>query len=136
MKVYSLRLKPDQDLRFELEKFAHDKGIQAGFVMTCVGSLVDVNLRMPGATPDNKIYKTLKGHFEIVSLVGIVSINGSHLHMSVSDENGQVLGGHLTEENILYATAEIVIGEDETVTYTRKHDDQTGFPELTIKPRG
>ena len=135
MNIYTLRLRPGQDLRFEIEKFAHDNNIQAGCIASCVGSLSHVNLRMAGATPENKNYKNLKGNFEIVSLVGTVSTEGYHLHMAVSDEKGQVFGGHLTEDNIVHTTAEIVIIEDETVTYNRELDDQTGFPELVIKSK-
>lgn len=136
MKLYTLRLLPEQDLRFEIERFAHDHGILAGFIVSCVGTLSLVNLRLAGATPDNRKHKSLSGHFEIISLAGTVSSQGFHLHMSVSDENGEVFGGHLSEENIIDATAELVIGEDESLTYFRQLDAQTGFPELVIKPRG
>lgn len=135
MKMYAMRLKPGQDLRFEVEKFAHDNNIQSGCIVSCVGSLSHVNLRMADATPENKEYKNMEGTFEIVSLVGTVSTQGYHLHMAVSDEKGQVTGGHLTEDNIVHTTAEIVIFEDETVTYNRELDDQTGFPELVIKSK-
>lgn len=135
MKLHSLRLKPGQDLRFEIEKFAHDNDVQAGFVISCVGALSHANLRMPGGTPTKRDYKELDGPFEIISLVGTVSTGGCHLHIGIADEEGKALGGHVTDNCIISRTAEIVIGEDETLVYTRKIDRQTGFPELVVRPR-
>lgn len=133
MKLHTIRLKPGQKLRHEIEKFAHDNDIRAGFIITCVGSLTEANLRMAGASQENKKYRRYEGHFEIVSLVGTVSTSGCHLHMTISDSNGHVFGGHLTDDNIVGTTAEIVIGEDPDATYTREMDKDTGFPELVIK---
>ncbi len=135
MKIYTVRLNPGQDLRFGIEKFVHDNSIQAGFIITCVGALKEANLRMPGGTPVKKEYTSLNGPLEITSLAGMVSTNGCHIHISVSDQEGRAFGGHVTENCEVSRTAEIVIGEDESVTYSRELDDQTGFPELVIKPR-
>lgn len=55
-----------------------------------------------------------------------------HLHMSIADKDGKSFGGHLKEGTIVYPTAEIVIGEDETVVYTRELDEETGFSELVV----
>lgn len=38
-KTYALRLKPNADLKLELEKFAKEKNLQAAYIITCVGSL-------------------------------------------------------------------------------------------------
>ena len=79
--------------------------------------------------------KKANGHFEIVSLVGTVSINGSHLHMNVSDSTGATIGGHLLDSNLVYTTAEIVIGEDKQLVFTREKDGSTPWEELRIKPK-
>ena len=54
MKTYAFRLKPGQDLRSEIEKFAKRKNIKAGIVLTGVGNLNKVVLRMAGG----KVVKT------------------------------------------------------------------------------
>ena len=46
LKIFALRLKPGQDLRVELEKFAKERNIKAGFMMTAVGSLKKAALRL------------------------------------------------------------------------------------------
>lgn len=52
---------------------------------------------MAGAKPDQQDIRTMNDEYEIISLVGTVSVNGSHLHLSFSDKNGDVMGGHLKE---------------------------------------
>ncbi|HEX4662685.1 MAG TPA: hypothetical protein VH144_03650 [Candidatus Saccharimonadales bacterium] len=75
MKIHTFRLKPNKDLKTEIEKFVKTTGIKAG----------------------------------------------------------RSFGGHPKEGIIIYPTAEIVIGEDETVAYIRAMDEETGFPELEVK---
>lgn len=128
-----MRLKPNQDLKTELEKLVNENGIKSGFIATCVGSLHRVTIRMAGAKPENQDIRTLEGHFEIVSLVGTISVSGTHLHISVSDEDGSVIGGHLKEGSLVTTTAEIVIGYDEAITFNRVLDEETGFDELSVE---
>jgi uncharacterized protein len=129
LKTYALRLKPGQDLRRELESFARARGLRAGFVLTAVGSLTKAALRLadqPDATE-------FEGKFEIVSLVGTLSPDGVHLHLSLSDKTGRTIGGHLVEGCVIYTTAELVVGEIEGLRFTREQDAQTGYKELRVR---
>lgn len=135
MKLYTIRLQPGQDLRLELQEFARQKNIQAGFIITCVGALKCMNLRMSGATKENQSFKKFDEDFEIVSLVGTITSEDCHLHISGSNRNGIVIGGHLKPETIVGVTAEIVVGEDDNSTYSRILDDNTGFEELVVNAR-
>ena len=76
-----------------------------------------------------------EGHFEIVSLSGTVSVNGSHLHIAVSDSTGKTIGGHLLDSNLVYTTAEIVLQEDDDYVFTREKDGTTPWEELQIKKK-
>lgn len=129
LKIHAFRLKPGDDLRAGIESFAKQENIQAGWVMTCVGSLTQTNFRFANQPEGTKA----NGHFEIVSLVGTVSVNGSHLHLSVSDSLGQTTGGHLLKENLVYTTAEIVLGESRRHVFTREKDGTTAWEELQVK---
>lgn len=55
--------------------------------------------------------------------------------MAISDKEGRTFGGHVSENCRIAFTAELVICEDESVTYHRELDEQTGFPELIVQPR-
>ena len=129
--THAFRLKPGQDLRKDIEAFVQKENILAGWIITCVGSLTQTNLRFanqPGGSGSN-------GHFEIVSLTGTISTSGSHLHMSVSDSLGRTIGGHLLDGNIVYTTAEIVIGESKSLVFSREKDGTTAWEELQVKKK-
>jgi predicted DNA-binding protein with PD1-like motif len=123
-----LRLKPGQDLRQELEAFAVSIKMQAGLVLTCVGSLTRAALRLADADSTT----LLEGKFEIVSLVGTFSPDGAHLHISISDTQGDTYGGHLQEGALVYTTAEIVLADLEEHNFNRRLDTETGYDELYI----
>ena len=132
MKTYALRLRPQQDLKQALEGFQRDHALQAGFVLTCVGSLRRAAIRFANQ-PDTTV---LDGKFEIVSLVGTLSPEGAHLHISIADGAGQMLGGPLQEGALVYTTAEMVLGDLDDLTFSRPVDPETGYDELTVRPRG
>jgi predicted DNA-binding protein with PD1-like motif len=129
MKTFALRLKPDRDLKESLKNFVEQNNIQSGFILTAVGSLKQAALRF--ANRDNTQLFTEK--FEIVSLVGTLTIHGIHLHISLSDKNGKTIGGHLVDGCLIYTTAEIVIGTSEEFIFSRTVDEITGYKELEIK---
>lgn len=133
MNTIIFRLRPGADLKNSIEEIIKKNGVKAGFVITCVGGLEQATVRMAGAKPNSQDIRTFKSDFEIVSLVGTVSINGTHLHMSFSDSEGNVRGGHLKEGTTIHPTAEIVIGIDENVEMKREMDEETGFTELVVK---
>src|SRR5882724_3218334 len=105
VKSFAFRLKPKADLKRSIIEFAKDNRILAGAIVTCVGSLEQVNIRFANQNTG----ELKKGFVEIVSLCGTFSDSSCHLHISVSDEKGQTIGGHLMEENLVYTTAELVV---------------------------
>ncbi|MGZ4962408.1 MAG: PCC domain-containing protein [Limisphaerales bacterium] len=128
-RVHMLRLNPHDDLRLALEGYTRAHHLRAGFIVTAVGSLESAKLRLA----DQKDSTEFSGKFEIVSLVGTLSPDGPHLHISLSDNTGKTIGGHLVEGCKVYTTAEIVIGEANNLHFTRPLDQQTGFNELVIE---
>jgi predicted DNA-binding protein with PD1-like motif len=130
-KVYVFRLKPGEDLRKSIEAIIKEKNIVAGWINTCVGSLTDYTIRF--ANQQEGTHGS--GHFEIVSLTGTVSVNGSHLHISISDSTGKTIGGHLLEGCKIYTTAEIVIGTTRAYVFTRVKDGTTEWEELQVKEK-
>lgn len=128
---YAFRLRPNQDLKKELQRFIDEKQLSAACVLTCVGSLTSVNIRYA----NQEKYEMLKGHFEIVSLVGVLSKNGSHIHISVSDSTGKTIGGHLGDESLIYTTAEIVLGIMPDYDFVRELDPTFGYKELVVRRR-
>ena len=128
-RIHTIRLLPGQDVLPELKKFVSEKNIQAGFIMSVVGSLTQYHIRFANQPEGSKAI----GHFEVVSLTGLLSIHGNHVHISVSDSMGRTMGGHLLDSNLVYTTLEVVIGEDKEHTYHRELDSTYGYKELQVK---
>lgn len=128
MRNYTFRLSPGQDLFASIEAFAKDKNIEAGCVLSGVGSLIHFTLRFA----NQEVCAEGDGHFEIVSITGIVSIHGSHVHLSVSDKDGKTIGGHLVPGCTIYTTAEIVILAFDNVVYKREFAEDSGYDELVV----
>ena len=126
---YAIRLKPGDDLKKSIQQFVDAKQISAGWIASCAGSLTDYHIRFANKPTGSKD----TGHFEIVSLSGTLSTNGSHIHISISDGTGKTIGGHLLEDCIVYTTAEIVIQSTPTLLFTREKDGTTDWAELQIK---
>jgi predicted DNA-binding protein with PD1-like motif len=54
----------------------------------------------------------------------------------VSDDAGNVLGGHVLEGCIVRTTAQIVIGIPGGLRFSREMDPETGYRELTVQKGG
>ncbi|NJK50863.1 DNA-binding protein [Candidatus Gracilibacteria bacterium] len=130
MKTFALRLKPDRDLKQALKEFVYLNNIQSGYILTAVGSLKQAKIRFAARSETTFFLEK----FEIVSLVGTLSLAGIHLHIALANRDGKMIGGHLDNDCLIYTTAEIVIGESENFIFTREVNEQTGFKELIIMP--
>ena len=131
------RICPGEDLWETIQNKALENGPASHSVVTCVGSLTVCKIRLAGATPTNQNTMTIDGPLEIVSLTGTIIQDRAHLHISVSDKEGKVLGGHLMKGSIVDTTAEVVLADLSSCGYvlTRELDDKTGFRELVVKEK-
>ena len=130
MNVVPLRLTPGADLRRVLEAWMAEQQEQAGCVLSAVGSLSVVQLRLAGAAEATAIH----GDLEILSLSGTLSPDGAHLHLAIADNTGAVIGGHLGAGSLVRTTAELVIGLLPQWRFRRELDPATGSAELRISP--
>jgi predicted DNA-binding protein with PD1-like motif len=132
MKTYTFRLKPAQDLFDCIEAFVSDKKIEAGCILSGVGSLTHATLRLANRESHNEY----EGHFEIVSITGTVAVSGSHLHISISDGDGATIGGHLVSGCKIYTTAEIVLAVFDDIVYARElFENDSGYEELVVRAK-
>jgi len=128
MENYTFRLTPGQDLMDAIESFVLQNQIEAGCVLSAVGSLTQAVLRL--ANHDE--YNRYEGFFEIVSVTGTVSTHGSHLHIAISDGEGATIGGHLVSGCKIYTTAEIVIIAFSDLIFQRTIAEDSGYAELAV----
>jgi predicted DNA-binding protein with PD1-like motif len=132
MNVVVFRLSPGADLKQALSDYCVEHAISAACVISCVGSLRCARIRFA----DRDESMIFEEKLEIVSLAGMLSQHGCHLHIVVSDGQGTVSGGHLMADSHIYTTAEIVLGIISGIIFKREHDEQTGYKELKIEDQG
>lgn len=129
MKTYAFRLTKGEDLKVCIEKFVVEHQIQAGVILSSVGCLDKAVIRNAGGVECMTIQKPL----EICQVDGTLSVDGCHLHITVSDETLKTYGGHLKDGCIVNTTAEVVLLELDHYKFTRQMDSATGYKELVIQ---
>lgn len=123
-----LKLGPGQDVRKELSTFCEKNKISAGAIISGVGSLKQVRLRKANS---ESFYEATEPH-EVLTISGLISEAGVHIHLSIADQNARVYGGHLSEGNSVFTTLELVIANFDNIEFAREFDPSTGFKELAI----
>ena len=132
MKHHVLRLTRGTDLRKGIEDYYSNNNIKAGGLVTCVGSLYHASIRLA----DGETVNQYDARYEIVSLTGTLSSNGSHFHISIASEDGSVIGGHVSYGCLVNTTAEIIlVSLDDEYELTREFDETTGYNELVIRQK-
>ena len=86
----------------ELNKYDNS----TSFLISAVGDFSKVSFKCP--SNDKSII--LEKKLEIISLSGYIRQDESHLHISVSDENCSVFGGHLLPGSIVLKSLDVLIG--------------------------
>lgn len=127
--LIATRLTHGQDLKLAIAELILEHNLTAGSIASCVGCLSKVNLRLAGAEKTLLLEESL----EIVSTMGTLTSDHQHIHISVANQNGEVLGGHLLEGSIIDTTAELLIHNYPERRFVREYDASTGYSELAIK---
>lgn len=105
MRALPLHLDAGADIRRSLEQLAREQQAE-GFVLSVVGNLRRACFACPGRDRPT----VLEGELEIITLQGTVSPSGVHLHLSFSDADCQVWGGHLEEGSQILRGADLLVG--------------------------
>ncbi len=129
MRTLPVRLHPNQDLRAALEALLAQENVRAAFVLQGIGSLGAAMIRFAGKSEATQ----LCGDMEILTLAGSLSPDGAHLHITVADARGQVLGGHVAPGCIVRTTAEILLALLPDYRFSREPDAGSGCNELVIR---
>lgn len=105
MEALPLHLEPGADVRRSLEGLAQQRQA-TGFVLSVVGNLSQAAFQCPGRSGPT----LLQGELEIITLQGTLSPHGVHLHLSLSDPDCQVWGGHLEPGTLVLKGADLLVG--------------------------
>jgi len=124
-----VRLIPGSDLRDTLESVLECDGCRAAFVVAGIGSLQRARIRLAGRVEPDEF----EGDLEILTLAGTLAPDGAHLHMSVADAHGRVVGGHVSRGCVVRTTAEVLVALLPGWTFAREPDAATGYDELVVR---
>ena len=130
-RYYALRLLPGDEVLSQLRTFIQQHQLSAAWIAGCTGSMTDVALRYAGRDETT----LLRGTWEVISLSGTLELTGEHLHLSISDPQGAMLGGHMMPGCTVRTTLEIIIGELTAFTFSRQPCEVSGYEELVVNPR-
>lgn len=131
MHAQAVHLPAGADVRRSLEQFAQQHN-RFGFVLSVVGNLSQACFGCPGRPAPT----VLRGELEIITLQGTISPAGVHLHLSFSDADCQVWGGHLEHGSLVLKGADLLVGFVEAAPEATPAVNQSGprptTPRLTI----
>lgn len=146
-----MKVEPGNDLLTSLTEAASRLNMEAGLIVSGVGSLKKARLRnlerFPEEYPirdEHRAFTTVEGPLEILSLGGNVVKRSDgkltvHAHITLSkvEEGGvKVLGGHLVEGNETYVMVEVALLELAGIKAVRAiHPERKGW-ELQIHGGG
>lgn len=125
------RLMPGADLRGELEQLARFHNYSAAVLLSLVGSLTHVRLRLAGDAG----FLDMDGPCEIVCATGTLSKERIHIHVAVSTTSGATFGGHLVAGCAIHTTVEVVVMDlSDEWSFASAYDSSTGYAELEVGP--
>lgn len=128
MRAMPLHLEPGRDVRRSLEELARTQQA-SGFVLSVVGNLSQAAFQCPGKAQPT----VLQGELEIITLQGTLSPQGVHLHLSFSDPECQVWGGHLEPGTLVLKGADLLVGFlDETIAPLNGSQSQASIGEPRV----
>jgi hypothetical protein len=137
------RLHPGSDLIRGLERACDEHGVTFAAVLSCYGSLSAAGFKFL-QIPDGESHPRLMPHrvekrVEFMGGQGLICEDGhggraTHLHGSISDETGAVLGGHFDpEQNPVFNNMDFVLQELLGVRLVREHDPVTNTVEMRVE---
>lgn len=126
MREFCKRLEKDADIKKSIEKICIENNFDTVVVLSAVGCVYEAKFRL--AKAESCFEK--KEDYEIVSMTGTVSKGQCHIHISLSDETGYTVGGHLMEGCLVNTTCELVLGVLENYRSSRPFDEKTGWDEI------
>lgn len=138
------RLLPGADLIHGLEAVCDLHGIRYASIASAYGSLSSASFKILQVRSDNGPRPTLTPHHidrrvEFLGGQGLICDDGNgqratHLHGAVSDETGQVMGGHFEPGvNPVYNNMDFTLTELLEVQLSRVWDEETGTVEMGVK---
>ena len=129
-KTFICKLNHGGDLIDSIHKICREKSITLAQLQG-IGALKNANIAFYDQANQTYEQKEFQGEFEILSLIGNISLKDGepicHAHLVFGNEKGEAYGGHLLPGCMIYA-CELIITELKGNTLKRGLDKETGLP--------
>jgi len=126
-RTYIFKISKGKDLLEALTDFCHDNQIKCG-VINGIGTLENAALAYYDQAKKKYDKHVINKPTEIICLLGNISImdnrSNVHAHLTLSDDKGMALGGHLMPGSKVFA-AEVFVQELVGEPKVRKQDKMT-----------
>lgn len=124
-----------EDFHECVERAARDKGIQAGAILSGIGTFDRARIHYITHTefPSEDKFVEIEGPVELCSVDGIIADYKPHMHCTMALRGNELFAGHLEPGcNVLYL-AEVVIAKLAGRWLERDKHPQLGTPRLRAK---
>jgi predicted DNA-binding protein with PD1-like motif len=109
--IYRVLLDRDALLLESIEDVIRQKKIEDGQVLITAGSVQECTYHYVSSTEmkPKDLYRTVRGNYEILNAGGIIASGEPHIHMTLSRNGSETIGGHLEKGCRVLYLAEITI---------------------------
>lgn len=125
---YVLKVSVGEDVMGELKMFCREQGIEAASFFA-IGAAKEIQIAWYNIHKKEYVKRDVQQELEIASLLGNVAVMDGetlvHAHGSFSDENMQMMGGHINKL-VVGAACEIVLTKLEG-KIEKAFDEETGL---------
>jgi len=135
--IVAMRLPPGTDVFAGIVDTCTKYMIKDGVIMSALGSWRKATFANPTDLPNGKVgygeSTILEGNYELLALSGMIchDTEGNilpHIHITISDEEGNAYGGHMQPGCEVLITTDIVIGVFTDIDMGRRFDEALGVP--------
>lgn len=136
-RIIAARLRPGTDVFQGIIDVCKHYELKNGIIMSALGSWKKVKFCNPTNLPTGKIGygepTVLEGNYALVGLSGMIchDTDGNilpHVHLTISDKQGNVYGGHMLSGCEVLFTTDILFGEFAGIVMGRRFDEELGVP--------
>ena len=135
--VVLVRFDPGELLLEGIRELLKAEGIQAGVVVSGIGTLSDCRIHQsvagypPNLATRHQHYLELKGSYEIAAIQGIIADGEPHLHVTLCEEE-KTISGHLEDGCRVLTLAELAILRIEPMRVRRVMRGPENIRQLTV----
>ena len=142
--IVAMRMPPGTDVFAGVIEMCEKYNIKDGVIISALGSWSKVTFCNPIDLPNGKKGYgdpiVFEGNYELTGLSGIICHEkdgkiSPHVHLTISDEQGNGYGGHLMPGCIVLLTTDIVIGSFSGIDMGRGFDEKLGVPIFSPKKK-